>query len=357
MGELLPLIALGLMFAAMVRNLGRRKSAKERPKNEPAPAEVEPAAPLAELARRARLSVRGDQASGVVRGVLVTVTSAGGRLSLSAPLSLQLGAVRRIAPRPAYDSSGVRFSVSPGFDRALVIDLDSGATPELVRAELSGALTSALLRAALEGLEPELTATTIRLSLPSNRRAHEHQSALGQLVTIANAAATRADPEPESPRQRRVFAVWSRLGPVEEASTRLTLERSSGTFELELDADARETRIDLTFASPVATDLAVISAEPHAEPLEDLELGDADFDRMFVIGGDEDEARRELGPEVREALLVLVRDGAAVEVRPDVLTVTVPGALDRETAVESWIGAMERVAAAFAERLERSAYR
>lgn len=356
MGELLPLIALGLMFAAMVRNLGRSKSKQGRAPSKPQPLDIGPPAPLAELARRAGLAVRGERASGEVRGVRVSVRCAGGRLSLSAPLSVPFSGVRRVAPR-ASDSGGVQFRVSPGFDRALAIQIDARATPELVRAELSGALTSALLRAALEGLEPELTASTIGLSLPLSRRAHEHQSALGQLVTIARAAATRADPESESPEQRRVLAVWSRLGRVEEGPIRLTLERPSGTFVLELDTDGQATQIELAFASPVATDLAVVSAEPRAEPLQDLQLGDEDFDRMFVVGGDEEEARRELGPQVREALLALVRDAAAVDVRPDVMRVDVPGALDREEAVEAWLRAMERVALAFAERAERSAYR
>lgn len=358
MAEFLPLLALGLVFAAFLRNLGKPRTERGRPERQRPPLpEAEPPARLAELGRRSGLTLRGDVASGELRGVSVRVSSEADRLRFSAALAKPLVGVRRVALRSASDGRPAAVRVSPGFDAALGVELESPEMLSVARSELTGALTNALLRAALEGLEPELTSATVRLSMPSNRRPHEHQSALGQLVTIARAASTRADPAQKSPEETRVLAVWSRLGRVEQDPISLTLVRPSGTFVLELDAENGATHIDLVFPSPVATELHVVSAEQRADPARDFELGDEAFDRAFVVGGERAEAERELGPAVRDALLALVRDGAAVEVRPDVLRVAVDGALDRDSAVEAWLAAMERVAAALAARGERSAYR
>lgn len=352
MFEWVGLIVVGLVVAGIARSV-RPKGKTGTEERKPLASEPHPA--LAPLAKHFGLRVRRQDAVGEVRGVKLRVALAESRLRLSAPLAQRLTALRRVVVRSPDDTSFVALRVGPGFDRALRVELEPEAPLSTARAELTGWLADALLRAAVEGHEPELDASTIQMSVPQAAAPHEQRSAVLQLVALAKMAGAR-EPEVRPPAERRVIAVWRLFGPVQDDPISLTLERPTGTFVLELDSRAGATHVTLHWATPVATELHVVSAEQRPA-LEDLELGDTSFDRAFVISGDIEEARRQLRPSVRDALLALVRDGAAVEVRSDELRIAVPALLDSESAVEAWLAALDRVAVAFAERGDKSAYR
>lgn len=360
--EWLPIAVGGLLLAGMLRAWGRpsREGGKRTPPS-PSPPHAPPSS-LVALARHLGLTLDGNTASGTVNDTKVTLTTdEQGRVVLSASLRRPLQGITLVRPRAPDDPTRPAVAVGPGFDQVLVLRAQSD---RIAREELTGALGDALLRAALERLEPELESSSIRLRVPPGRPVHELRGAAEQLLAIARDAGVRTVVDPTAPAERRAIAAWKRIAAalankLAEPDLAFSIVRPEGTYSLELDPTLHAARIELALATPIATYLTVTSTEhaPEAMQSDDHLLGDDRFDSAFVVNGDPEEATAVLRAEAREALLALGQDGAAVQLDPTMLSVTTAGPPSDEGEVEQLLRAMARVVDALTERVGPAAYR
>ena len=360
--EWLPIAVGGLLLAGMLRAWVRpnRQSGKQSPRS-PSPLGAPPSS-LVALARHLGLTLDGNTAFGTVSDTKVSLTTdEQGTVVLSASLGRPLQGITLVRPRAPDDPTRPAVAVGPGFDRVLVLRAQSA---RIAREELTGALGDALLRAALERLEPELESSTIRLRVPPGRPVHELRGAAEQLLAIARVAGPRTVVDPTAPAERRAIAAWKRIaaalgGKLAEPGLAFGIVRPEGTYSLELAPTLRAAHIELELVTPIATYLTVTDTEhaPEAMQSDDHLLGDDGFDAAFVVNGDPEEATRVLRPEARQALLALQHEGAAVQLAPTTLSVTTAGPPTDEHEIERLLEAMARVVEALTEREAPAAYR
>lgn len=362
MVEWLPIAVGGLLLAGMLRAWIRPKheSGRQGPRP-PSPLRAPPPS-LVALARHLGLTLDGNTAFGSVNDTKVTLTTdEQGRVVLSASLSRPLQGITLVRPRSPDDPTRPAVAIGPGFDRVLVIQAQA---VRIAREELTGALGDAVLRAALERLEPELERSTIRLRAPQDCPVHELRGAAEQLLAIARVAGQRTVVDPTAPAERRAIAAWKRIaaalgGKLAEPSLAFGIERPEGAYSLELDPNLQAAHIELELVTPIATYLTVTDTEhaPEAMQSDDRLLGDDRFDSAYVVNGDPEEATRLLRPEAREALMALQQDGTAVQLGPTTLSVTTAGPPTDESEIERLLEAMARVVEALTEREAPAAYR
>lgn len=325
---------------------------------------------LAEIAQRHGLKHSVDVTAGRVDDLRVEFAAlpSGTRPELYrgvARFPRSLGLELEVRARGALGGGGGEPIVSEDFDHHFRVDaLHADQAKALLEGELDDAFRKALTR----GLKVSLDDAELKVSL-DGRLGHERAvESAHWLIETAQAIRQARAALPRPAMQERILEAFNALaqslgGVVEEDELRLELEEGCLTAHVDrVQGKDFRTALSIAFARPLTTDVR-LRLESDLTRFErwrhqDIELGDATFDAMFVVSGEpKDEISRLFSAEVRTSLLALEKKVDSLALTPTELDVTVDGALAEQMSLADLVESLRAIARLLGPARAQGAYR
>jgi hypothetical protein len=284
-----------------------------------------------------------------------------GRARFPKPLGLDLEVQRSGLLR------GDGIAISDAFDIEFSVDaLHADQAQKL----LAGKLGDALLYGKRKGWSPELDDRGMSMSVPGRGDVETLAEAFDWFVETAREVLSVRAGLPRPELEQRVLDAFAkeaetRGGRVDRRTAELEIPSDVGELRASMEHEKGKhfrTTLTLTFARAVPAELH-LSLERDRSAVErwrksDVQVGDADFDATFVVGGEHEAGVREaLTDDAREKLLAVAKEVATFELDPVAFGTSQARAVDDPDELHAWITAMLAAAEALCPRAEKSAYR